>query len=90
MDPPQNSSTQILKCFYQPFELSFWRHPFPAEDPFVSKSVMLHFSKSVQMKKNSSTFSMAEEEYILSKFSFLCDLFLWLIFVIALSVFEAE
>ncbi len=26
-----------LWCFYQLFELSFWRHPFTAEDPFVIK-----------------------------------------------------
>ncbi len=24
-------------CLYQPFELLFWRHPFPAVDPLVSK-----------------------------------------------------
>ncbi len=27
----------IVWCFYQLFELSFWRHPFTAEDPLVSK-----------------------------------------------------
>ncbi len=27
----------LLWCFYQPFGLSFWRHPFTAEDPLVSK-----------------------------------------------------
>ncbi len=27
----------LLRCFYQPFGLSFWRHPFTAEDPLVSK-----------------------------------------------------
>ncbi len=26
-----------LWCFYQLFELSFWRHPFTAEDPFMIK-----------------------------------------------------
>ncbi len=25
----------LLRCFYQLFELSFWRHPFTAEDPLV-------------------------------------------------------
>ncbi len=29
---------------YQLFELSFWRHPFTAEDPLVSKCLMLHYS----------------------------------------------
>ncbi len=27
----------VLWCFYQLFGLSFWRHPFTAEDPLVSK-----------------------------------------------------
>ncbi len=27
----------LLWCFYQLFGLSFWRHPFTAEDPWVSK-----------------------------------------------------
>ncbi len=27
----------LLWCFYQPFGLSFWRHPFTAENPLVSK-----------------------------------------------------
>ncbi len=28
---------RLLQCLYQLFELSFWRHPFTAEDPLVSK-----------------------------------------------------
>ncbi len=27
----------LLGCFYQLFGLSFWLHPFTAEDPLVSK-----------------------------------------------------
>ncbi len=30
-------SSGLLWCFYQLFGLSFWRHPFTAEDPLVSK-----------------------------------------------------
>ncbi len=26
----------LLWCFYQPFLLLFWRHPFIAEDPLMS------------------------------------------------------
>ncbi len=37
----------LLWCFYQLFGLSFWRHPFTAEDPLVSKSCNARFSKSV-------------------------------------------
>ncbi len=29
--------TGLLWCFYQLFRISFWRHPFTAEDPLVSK-----------------------------------------------------
>ncbi len=35
-----------IVMFYQLFGLSFWRHPFTAQDPLVSKRVILHFSKS--------------------------------------------
>ncbi len=30
-------SCELLWCSYQLFRLSFWRHPFTAEDPLVSK-----------------------------------------------------
>ncbi len=30
-------SCGLLWCFYQLFGLSFWRHPFTAEDPLVNK-----------------------------------------------------
>ncbi len=38
----------LLWCFYQLFGLSFWRHPFTAEDPLMSKwcKLMLNFSCS--------------------------------------------
>ncbi len=41
----------LLWCFYQLFGLSFWRHPFTAEDHWWASDVTLHFSKSVLMKK---------------------------------------
>ncbi len=28
---------ELLWCFYQLFGLSFWRHPFTAKDPLVSR-----------------------------------------------------
>ncbi len=31
------TGVDYLWCFYQLFGLSFWRHPFTAEDPLVSK-----------------------------------------------------
>ncbi len=40
---------ELLWCFYQLFGLSFWRHPFTAEDPLVKLSDgMLRFSKSLK------------------------------------------
>ncbi len=66
----------LLWCFYQLFGLSFWRHPFTAEDPMVSKwcnATFLHIS----MKKLTLLHLVwPEGEYILSKFSFLGELFL--------------
>ncbi len=41
----------LLWCFYQLFGLSFWRHPFTAEDPLLSKRCNVNFSKPVQMNK---------------------------------------
>ncbi len=48
-------------CFYQLFELSFWRHPFTLHMiHWWASDVMLNFSKSVSNKEsNSSTFWMA-------------------------------
>ncbi len=34
----------LFWCFYQLFELSFWRHPFTAEHPLVSFSLKNHSS----------------------------------------------
>ncbi len=34
---PPTRSCELLWCFYQLFGLSFWWHPFTAEDPFVYK-----------------------------------------------------
>ncbi len=35
--------TCVLWCLYELFRLSFWRHPFTAEDPLVSKWCNLKF-----------------------------------------------
>ncbi len=64
-------------CFYQPFGLSFWRHPFTAEDALWASDVMLNFSKSVLMKKQTHLhLGWREVERISSKFSRLSKLFL--------------
>ncbi len=47
----------LLQCFYQLFGLSFWRHPFTAEEPLWASDAMLHFSKSDE-ETNSSTSCM--------------------------------
>ncbi len=50
----------LLWCVYQQFGLSFWRHPFTAEDPLVSKSCNDTFLQICSHKEtNSSTSWMA-------------------------------
>ncbi len=41
----------LLWCFYQLFVLSFWRHPFTADDPLVSKWCNAIFFEYVLMNK---------------------------------------
>ncbi len=65
----------LLWCFYQLFGLSFWRHPFTAEDPFVSKWCNATVLQSVPMKKqNSSTSWMPWGWVHFQKISVLCEL----------------
>ncbi len=45
----------LLWCFYLLFGLSYWRHPFIAEDPFVSK--LIYILDSVRMSTFSSIFN---------------------------------
>ncbi len=49
----------LLWCFYQLFGLSFWRHPFTAEDPLVSKWCNATFLKIWTHKETNSTSWMA-------------------------------
>ncbi len=42
----------LLWCFYQLFGLSFWRHPFTAEDPLVNKWRCKFHTPYVQMFSN--------------------------------------
>ncbi len=52
----------LLWCFYQPFGLSFWRHPFTAEHPLQSNWWMLNIIKSDE-ETNLSTSWMAWVHY---------------------------
>ncbi len=63
----------LLWCFYQ--LLGFWRHPFTANDPFVSKWCNAQFLQSVPMKKQTHGSWMARG-WTFSNLSFLCELFL--------------
>ncbi len=55
-----NPKKALNKCFYQQFGLSFWRHPFTAEDPLVSKWCNAKFLQICSDEKpNSSTCWMA-------------------------------
>ncbi len=50
----------LLWCFYQLFGLSFWRHPFTAEDPLMSKWCNAQFLQICSDEdKNSTTSWMA-------------------------------
>ncbi len=58
--------------------LSFWRHPFTAEDPFMNMWLNATFLQICSSEEtNSSTPWMAEGEYIFSKCLFLGELFLY-------------
>ncbi len=46
----------IIVMFYQLFRLSFWRHPFTAEDPLVSKR---YNAKYLQIHSTNSSTSTA-------------------------------
>ncbi len=62
----------LLWCFISCLDLSFWRHPFTAEDPWWASDITRSFSKSVLIQDtNSSTIGWPEGTDILSKFSFL-------------------
>ncbi len=64
----------LLWCFYQPFGLSFWRHPFTAEDPFMSKWCNAKFLQICSDKKQTHLYlGWPEGEYIFSKFKFLLN-----------------
>ncbi len=62
---------------FQLFGLSFWRHPFTAEDQFVSKWCN---DKFLKIRSDEETihlyFGWPEGEDIFSKFRFLGELFL--------------
>ncbi len=57
----------LLWCFYHLFGLSFWRHPLT----WWSSNVMLHFSKSVLMNKQTRVhLGWPEGEYTFNKLKF--------------------
>ncbi len=47
----------LLWCFYQLFGLSFWRHPFTAADPLVSKWCNVKFLQICSDEETSSSTS---------------------------------
>ncbi len=50
----------LLWCFYQLFGLSFWRHPFTAEDPLVSKWCNATFLQICSDEETNSSTSRME------------------------------
>ncbi len=49
----------ILSCFYEPFGLSFWRHPFTAKEPLRKYCYAKFLQICSDEETNSSTFWMA-------------------------------
>ncbi len=67
----------LLCCFYQLFGLSFWRHPFTAEDPLVNKWCNAKFLQICSEKEtNSSTSWMARWWVNFKQISFLGEQFI--------------
>ncbi len=53
----------LLWCLYQLFGLSFWRHPFTAEDPLLGKWCSATFLQTFPIKKQTHLhFGWAEDE----------------------------
>ncbi len=65
-------SCELLWCFYQLFGLSFWRHPFTAEDPLVNKWRNAKFFKIWRNK-----LIYISDGLRVSIFSAVGELFLW-------------
>ncbi len=68
---------RLLWCFYQLFGLSFWRHPFTAQEPLVSKwcnAIFLQICSDEET--NSSTSWMAWGLVQFKQILFLGELFL--------------
>ncbi len=51
----QHAIVWITVMFYQLFEILFWRHPFTAEDPLVSRWGNAKFLQMGSKETNSST-----------------------------------
>ncbi len=65
----------LLWCFYQLLGLTFWRHPFTAEDPLVSKWCNAKFLQTCSHEEQTHLHLWwPEGEYIFSQFSFLGEL----------------
>ncbi len=60
----------LLWCFYQLFGLSFWRHPFTAEDPLMREWWNATFLQICSHEETNSHLGWPEGEHIFSKFSF--------------------
>ncbi len=58
----------LLWCFHQLFGLSFWRHPFTAEDPLVS-----NISPNLFLWRNKLIYIEDEQIFILSELFLQCD-----------------
>ncbi len=63
----------IIVCFYQLFGLSFWRHPFTAEDPLVNKwSNVIQICSDEETKSFSANLSFFRMNHSLNERLPLC------------------
>ncbi len=63
-------SCGLLGCFYQLSGLTFWWHPFTAEDPLVRKWWNAKFLYIYDEETNSPTIWWPEDDYIFCSFLF--------------------
>ncbi len=78
---------ELLWCFNQLFGLSFWRHPFTAEDPLVIKWCNANFFLICLVKKQTHLIlGWPEGKYFLSKYAY-CDTYIDDISII--SIYQA-
>ncbi len=84
----------LLWCFYQLFALSFWRHPFTADDPLVSEWYYATFPNLIPWRNKHilDALRVYFHRWVDYSFNYCCQtvyLYLWLFLFIFLFVMAA-